>query len=118
LPKAQQHNWILKKVINLCWNWLGHGEVEPKDLAFYIDSDLALDGSLAEQNFAGGSEEQNSLILVLLVVAFFANRAYRVVGLQHQMSESINEAGEESEEYIIDYIEKLGLKNLLCQYGF
>eukprot|EP01133_Synstelium_polycarpum_P008242 gene8242-9690_t len=50
-------------------------------------SDDMQSGPLAEGNFASESVEQNSLILILLVIGFFANKAYKIVGLQEKMSE-------------------------------
>lgn len=97
----------------MCWHWLAHAGVDPKDLSFYIDSDLTINGCLDERNFIGGSREQDSLILILLVVGFVANKAYKVAGVEHQMSEQVTEAGEESVGYIVGYVKRLGFESLL-----
>jgi hypothetical protein len=112
-PKDSETQIECRRAIGLCWHWLAHEAVDPKDLSFFIDSDLTINGSLDERKFIDGSREQDSLILILLVVAFLANKAYRVAGLKHQMSEPVSEAGEESVGYIFGYIKRLGFESLL-----
>ncbi|WP_052719941.1 hypothetical protein [Pseudomonas ogarae] len=73
-------------------------------------------GPLAEQNFESDSLQQNSLILILLVVGFFAHRAYEFSGQQEKMSASIAEANEGAIDYIVDYVDKTGLRSVL--FGF
>jgi hypothetical protein len=111
--KGSETQLECRRAIGLCWHWLAHAGVDPKDLSFYIDSDLTINGCLDERNFIGGSREQDSLILILLVVGFVANKAYKVAGVEHQMSEPVTEAGEESVDYIVGYVKRLGFESLL-----
>ncbi|SCW81799.1 MULTISPECIES: Imm6 family immunity protein [unclassified Pseudomonas] len=105
-----------QEAVDRCWLWLSNREVSAGELASYLDSEEMQSGPLAEENFASESVEQNSLILILLVVGFFANKAYKVAGLQEQMSESICEADESSTVYIVDYIGRIGLSGVLSVY--
>ena len=105
-----------QEAVDRCWKWLSDRGVGVDELAYYLDSDEMQSGPLAERNFASESVEQNSLILILLVVGFFANRAYKIAGLQEQMSEPICEADESSAVYIVDYIERVGLSDVLNYY--
>ena len=105
-----------QEAVDRCWQWLSDRGLSADELAYYLDSDEMQSGPLAEGNFASESVEQNSLILILLVVGFFANRAYKTAGLQEQMSEPICEADESSAVYIVDYIERIGLSDTLSAY--
>ncbi|MDY0936075.1 Imm6 family immunity protein [Pseudomonas viridiflava] len=105
-----------QEAVDRCWQWLSDRELSADELGYYLDSDEMQGGPLAEGNFASESVEQNSLILILLVVSFFANRAYKTAGLQEQMSEPICEADESSAVYIVDYIERIGLFDILSVY--
>ncbi|OLY74448.1 hypothetical protein AU074_26235 [Pseudomonas sp. ATCC PTA-122608] len=107
-----------QEAVDRCWRWLSDRGLSADDLAYYLDSDEMQSGLLAEGNFATESVEQNSLILILLVVGFFANKAYKIAGLQEQMSEPICEADESSAVYIVDYIERIGLSDKLSAYLF
>ncbi|MDY0836683.1 Imm6 family immunity protein [Pseudomonas sp. SED1] len=107
-----------QEAVDRCWRWLSDRGLSADDLAYYLDSDEMQSGPLAEGNFATESVEQNSLILILLVVGFFANKAYKIAGLQEQMSEPICEADESSAVYIVDYIERIGLSDKLSAYLF
>ncbi|MBD8203283.1 Imm6 family immunity protein [Pseudomonas viridiflava] len=105
-----------QEAVDRCWQWLSDRELSADELGYYLDSDDMQGGPLAEGNFASESVEQNSLILILLVVSFFASRAYKTAGLQEQMSEPICEADESSAVYIVDYIERIGLFDILSVY--
>ncbi|AHL32074.1 hypothetical protein CD58_03840 [Pseudomonas brassicacearum] len=105
-----------QEAVDRCWLWLSDRGVSADELAYYLDSEEMQSGPLAEENFASESVEQNSLILILLVIGFFANKAYKVAGLQEQMSESICEADESSAVYIVDYIGRVGLSGVLSVY--
>lgn len=105
-----------QEAVDRCWLWLSDRGVSAHELAYYLDSDEMQSGPLAEENFASESVEQNSLILILLVIGFFANKAYKVAELQEQMSEPICEADESSAVYIVDYIERTGLSDMLSAY--
>lgn len=100
-----------------CRLWLSGERCDPEKLAYYLDSDEMQNGALSEQNFADDSLEQNSLILVLLVVGFFANQAYKVSGRQEKMSAVVCEADEGSIEYIVDYVERVGMLGVLRVYS-
>lgn len=104
------------EAVDRCWSWLGGRSVSADDLAYYLDSDEMQEGPLGEHNFASDSVGQNSLILVLLVVGFVANQAYRASGLQDKMSASICEADEGAAEYIVDYIFRLGMGGVFSIY--
>lgn len=107
------------EAVDKCWSWLVGRSVSADDLAYYLDSDEMQAGPLAERNFAPDSLEQNSLILILLVVGFFAHQAYKSSGLQDKMSASICEADDRAAEYIVDYIFRLGLDGIfsICMFG-
>jgi hypothetical protein len=105
-----------QEAVDRCWLWLSDRGLSAHELAYYLDSDEMQSGPLAEENFASESVEQNSLILILLVIGFFANKAYKIAGLQEQMSEPICEADESSAVYIVDYIERIGLSDVLNAY--
>jgi len=109
-----------QEAVDRCWLWLSDRGVSADELAYYLDTEEMQSGPLAEENFASESVEQNSLILILililLVIGFFANKAYKVAGLQEQMSESICEADESSAVYIVDYIGRVGLSGVLSVY--
>ncbi|POA33805.1 MULTISPECIES: Imm6 family immunity protein [unclassified Pseudomonas] len=105
-----------QEAVDRCWLWLSDRGLSADKLAYYIDSDEMQSGPLAEENFGSESLEQNSLILILLVVGFFANKAYKVAGLQEQMSEPICEADESSAVYIVDYIGRIDLSGVLSIY--
>jgi SOS response regulatory protein OraA/RecX len=107
-----------QEAIDRCWLWLSDRELSADELAYYLEADEMQSGPLAEENFASESVEQNSLILILLVIGFFAHRAYKIAGLQEQMSEPISEADESSAVYIVDYIERVGLFDKLSVYLF
>ncbi|GAB7532019.1 hypothetical protein PS3A_44340 [Pseudomonas sp. 3A(2025)] len=102
-----------KEAIELCWQWLSDRSVTGEALAHYLDSDELQDGPLAESHFAAGSVEQDSLILIVLVVGFFAHRAYKVSGQQARMSASVCEADEGAAQYIVEFIDKVGLMDVL-----
>ncbi|WP_116867006.1 Imm6 family immunity protein [Pseudomonas syringae] len=107
-----------QEAVDICWLWLIDRGVSADKLAYYLDSDEMQGGPLAEEKFASESVEQNSLILILilLVIGFFANKAYKLAGLQKEMSESICEADESSTVYIVDYIDRIGLSGVLSAY--
>ncbi|RMS27982.1 Imm6 family immunity protein [Pseudomonas syringae] len=105
-----------QEAVDICWLWLTDRGVSADKLAYYLDSDEMQGGPLAEENFASESVEQNSLILILLVIGFFANKAYKLAGLQKEMSESICEADDSSTVYIVDYIDRIGLSGVLSTY--
>jgi len=100
------------EAITLCWTWLADRTVSGEQLAYYLDSDEMQNGPLAESNFSENSLEQNSLILILLVVGLFAHRAYTIDGRTQEMSESVCEANEDATEYIVDYIKRTGLLDI------
>ncbi|MCQ3031994.1 Imm6 family immunity protein [Pseudomonas syringae] len=102
-----------QEAVDRCWLWLSERGLSAYELSYYLDSDEMQNGPLAEENFASESVEQNSLILILLVVGFLANKAYKVAGIQEQMSEPVCEADENSVVYIVDYIERIGLSDVL-----
>ncbi|WP_231666430.1 Imm6 family immunity protein [Pseudomonas quasicaspiana] len=60
-----------QEAVDRCWLWLSEGGLSAYELSYYLDSDEMQNGPLAEENFASESVEQNSLILILLVVGFF-----------------------------------------------
>ncbi|QGA48295.1 Imm6 family immunity protein [Pseudomonas brassicacearum] len=105
-----------EEAIDLCWQWMSDRSVDGDHLAYYLDSDEMQNGPLAEQNFESDSLQQNSLILILLVVGFFAHRAYEFSGQQEKMSASIAEANEGAIDYIVDYVDKTDLRSVL--FGF
>ncbi|WP_458376179.1 Imm6 family immunity protein [Pseudomonas pergaminensis] len=105
-----------REAVKLCWSWLQDHSVEPDRLAYYLDSEEMQDGPLAEHLFVEGSLEQDSLILVLLVVGFFAHEAYKQAGRSKEMSAAITEADEGAAEYIVDYIGRVGLVDKLSTY--
>ncbi|WP_434572507.1 Imm6 family immunity protein [Pseudomonas sp. Z3-6] len=105
-----------KEAVELCWVWLSDHSVSADRLAYFLDSDEMQNGPLAEHNFKSESLEQDSLILIMLVVGFFAHQAYKVSGQQKKMSASVCEADEGAAEYIVDYIYKVGLINILSVY--
>jgi len=105
-----------REAFKLCWSWLQDQNVEPDQLAYYLDSEEMQEGPLAEHLFADGGIEQDSLILVLLVVGFFAHEAYKRAGRSKEMSAAMVEADEEAAEYIVDYIGKVGLSDVLITY--
>ncbi|MBI6834903.1 Imm6 family immunity protein [Pseudomonas syringae] len=105
-----------QEAVDICWLWLIDRGVSADKLAYYLDSDEMQGGPLAEEKFAFESVEQNSLILILLVIGFLANKAYKLAGLQKEMSESICEADESSTVYIVDYIDRIGLSGVLSAY--
>lgn len=105
-----------QEAVDKCWLWLSDRRVSADELAYYLDSEEMQSGPLAEENFASEGVEQNSLILILLVIGFFANKAYEVAGLQEQMSEPVCEADESSAVYIVDYIGRVGLSGVLSVY--
>lgn len=102
-----------KEAIDLCWQWLSDRNVTGEALAHYLDSDELQDGPLAESNFANGSVEQDSLILIVLVIGFFAHQAYKVSGEHAKMSASVCEADEGAAQYIVDFIDKVGVLDVL-----
>ncbi|MBC3300070.1 hypothetical protein H0Z09_02935 [Pseudomonas sp. SWRI18] len=104
------------EAIELCWSWLSERNVSPEQLAYFLDSDEMQNGSLAEHHFTTASLEQDSLILILLVIGFFAHQAYESSGRQEEMSASVNEAGEQVVESIVEYIYKVGLADVLDIY--
>ena len=116
LDSASDTQKKCQEAVDRCWRWLSDREVSAAELAYYLDSEEMQSGPLAEGNFASESVEQNSLILILLVIGFFANKVYRVTGLQEQMSEPICEADESSAVYIVDYIDRIGLSDMLSSY--
>lgn len=116
LKSASVTQEICEEAIGTCWLWLSDRGVSADKLAYYLDSDEMQSGPLAEENFASGSVAQNSLNLILLVVGFFANKAYRIAGQQEKISESICEADEGAEAYIIGYIDRVGLSDRLKIY--
>lgn len=116
LDSASETQEKCQEAVDKCWRWLSDRGLRPDDLAYYLDSDEMQSGPLAEGNSASESVEQNSLILILLVIGFFANKAYKIAGLQEQMSEPICEADESSAVYIIDYIERIDLSDKLSAY--
>ncbi|WWF45897.1 Imm6 family immunity protein [Pseudomonas trivialis] len=59
-----------QEAVDRCWQWLSDRGLSADELAYYLDSDEMQSGPLAEGNFASESVEQNSLILILLVVGF------------------------------------------------
>ncbi len=102
-----------KQAINLCWQWLSDRTVTGAALAHYLDCDELQNGPLAERNFAAGSIEQDSLILVLLVTGFFAHQAYKDSGQGAMMSAAVGEAGEGAVPDIVEFIDKVGLLSVL-----
>ncbi|MCQ3001525.1 Imm6 family immunity protein [Pseudomonas syringae] len=96
-----------------CRLWLSAKRCDPEHLAYYLDSDEMQNGVLSEQNFADGSLEQNSLVLILLIVGFFANQAYKFSDSQENMSAAVCEADEGSVEYIVDYVERVNMLGFL-----
>jgi hypothetical protein len=73
-----------------------------------VDSNEVQQGCLDEGNFESGGVEQNSLIFILMVVGYFANRAYRLSSLSDQMSESICEANDNLLPYFLEFADQLG----------
>ncbi|MFL1480207.1 Imm6 family immunity protein, partial [Pseudomonas grimontii] len=65
------------EAIELCWSWLTDRSLSPEQLAYYLDSDEMQNGPLGEHHFITESLEQDSLILILLVIGFFAHQAYK-----------------------------------------
>lgn len=116
LDSASDSQEKCQEAVDRCWRWLSDRGLSADDLAYYLDSDEMQNGPLAEGNFASESVGQNSLILILLVIGFFANKAYKSAGLQEQMSEPICEADESAAVYIVDYIERIGLSDKLSAY--
>lgn len=116
LDSASDTQKKCQEAVDKCWRWLSDRGLSADELAYYLDSDDMQSGPLAEGNFASESVEQNSLILILLVIGFFANKAYKIVGLQEQMSEPVCEADESSAVYIVAYIERIGLSDKLSVY--
>ncbi|WP_347929562.1 Imm6 family immunity protein [Pseudomonas helvetica] len=116
LDSASSTQERCQEAVNRCWLWLSDRALSADELAYYLDSDEMQSGPMAEENFASESVEQNSLILILLVIGFIANKAYKVAGLQEQMSEPICEADESSSVYIVDYIGRIGLSGVLSVY--
>lgn len=116
LDSASSTQEKCQEAVDRCWLWLSDRGLSADELAYYLDSGEMQSGPLAEENFASESVEQNSLILILLVIGFFANKAYKVAGLQEQMSEPICEADESSAVYIVDYIGRIGLSGVLSVY--
>ncbi|WP_447891929.1 Imm6 family immunity protein [Pseudomonas marginalis] len=104
------------EAFELCWSWLTDRSLSPEQLAYYLDSDEMQNGPLGEHHFITESLEQDSLILILLVIGFFAHQAYKVSGRQERMSASVNEAGEQAVEYIVEYIYKVGAGGVLDVY--
>lgn len=104
------------EAIELCWSWLLDKNVNPDELAYFLDSDETQNGPLAEHHFTTASLEQDSLILILLVIGFFAHQAYKASGRQEEMSASVNEAGEQVVESIVEYIYKAGVGDVLDIY--
>lgn len=104
------------EAIKKCWQWIADKSIKPDQLAQYIDSEEIQNGPLSESLFEDDSIEQNSMILIILIIGYFSHRAYLESNQQHAMSEPIAEANEHSAEYIIDYIKKANLLEILDTY--
>lgn len=116
LESASETQGQCQEAVAKCWQWLSDRGPNAAEIGYYLDADEMQSGPLAEGNFASGSLEQDSLILILLVIAFFANKVYKITGLQAEMSEQVCEADESSAVYIVDYIERIGLSEVLNSY--
>ena len=108
---------VCEKAVNDCWVWLGDREmVSPQSISYYVDSDEVQQGCLDESNFESGGVEQSSLIFILMVVGYFANRAYLVSGISDQMSESVCEANDNLLPCFLEFADQLGHKDFIFYY--
>jgi hypothetical protein len=95
--------------IDTCWTWLSDRDaVLPSDLAYYVDAGETSFGSLDELRFENDSIEKSSLIFIVMVIGYFAHKAYWVAGIPKQMSESVCEANDNLLPEFFKYAALLG----------